>query len=208
MLNRNAKLATKILPTEIKVLDFPKLRGYIKDLIGDAGYQATAEDFFDLVYPGTCPGFYEKVLIEVNGDSPIQSLALCKLGPKYLIMASKANKTEFNSRSATTIINLVEDYKPSEESINLETLKGKNYAKLLEAIEKAEKEKGRNANVKNVLHHLIPGVKIGCGRYKHVTPNYEIWFNGFLGQMIAEIIDNTGFKRSVTNARELRAIIS
>ena len=69
-------------------------------------------------------------------------------------------------------------------------------------------EKGRNATVKNVLHHLLPGVKIGCGRYKHVTPNFELSFNGFLGQMIVEIVDNTGFKRSVTNARELRAIIS
>lgn len=207
MLNSKVKLATKILPTETIVLDFPKLRGYIKDLIGDAGYHASAQDFFDLVFPGEA-GFYEKVLIQIMGESPIQNIALCKVGPCYHIMANKANGTELVTKYSTSIINMVENYQPSQEAINLETMKGKNHAKILEAIEKAEKEKGRNATVKNVLHHLLPGVKIGCGRYKHVTPNFELFFNGFLGQMIVEIVDNTGFKRSVTNARELRAIIS
>lgn len=204
----NTKLATKLLATETIVLDFPRLKGFIKDLIGDAGYQATAQDLFDLTFPSVNRCSFEKLLIVVTGDSPVECISVTKLGPSYTLQMSKKNGSEFLSKKSTTLINMVEEYTPEPVQVQLDSIKGKNLARLKECIDKAEKEKGRNATVKDVFRFLLPDARIGIGRYTHHTPRYELVFNGFLGQMIVEIIDWNGFKRSVTNARELRAIIS
>ena len=208
MLNSKVKLATKILPTETIVLDFPRLKGFIKDLIGDAGYQATAGDLFDLTFPSVRRCSYEKLLIVVTGDSPVEYISVTKLGSSYTLQMSKKNGSEFVSKKCTTLINMVEEYTPEPFQCQLDTIKGKNLVRIKECIEKAENQKGRNATVKDVFRFLLPDARMGIGRYTHHTPRYELIFNGFLGQMIVEIIDWNGFKRSVTNARELRAIIS
>lgn len=207
MRKTNVKVTTKLLATETIVLDFPRLKGFIKDLIGDAGYDATAEDMFELMYPGVARSF-EKLLIVVTGDSPVEYISVTKLGPSYTLQMCKKNKSEFLSKKATTLINMVEGYTPEPVQIQLDTIKGKNLVRLKECIEKAENSKGKNATVKDVFHFLLPDTRLDIGRYHHHTPRYELIFNGFLGQMIVEIIDWNGFKRSVTNARELRAIIS
>ena len=201
------KLLTTILATETSVLSFQQLHGYMKDLTGEYGYKASAKDLYVLA-GGNTNAIYEKLVFHVTGPSPICAISVTKVGPTYTLQASKKNKVEYSSQSCTTLINMVESYKPTLDEININSMKGKNLTSLLEAISKAEKERGKNATVADVFRLLMPNAKIGIGRFCHKIPNYDLYFNGFLGNVICEIVDVNGFKFTTNKARELRNTIS
>lgn len=200
----NAKLATRLFATDVKVVNFNQLKGLIKDLKGDAGYDAKAKDFFQLLFGKGTPCAFEKLLVEVVDASPVKSLSITKLGNNYLLSMAKESNTEFQSRSCSTLINMVERFTPTDADVEVETLKGKALVKLQDAISKAEKAKGKNANVRDVLSHFAPECRLGIGRYKVGLPKHKITFNGFLGQMIVEVVDHNEFRRSVFKVTELK----
>ncbi len=202
--NNVTKMATQTLN-----LSFSMLKGFIADLIGDAGYEASAQDLLELMVPSSQIGTFEKVVVNITSDeTPCINFTICKIGPVHRLSILKKNGVEFHSRSATTLINLVKNFQPSPESVKLDSLKGKNLVKLQEALSKAEKAKGRHASVRDVFHFLLPDVYMGVGRYTHRIPNYDLRFNTVLRTMVVEIVDSNGFTKAVTNARELRGVIS
>lgn len=196
---------TQALATETNTISFQQALGLMRDLIGDAGYQATAKDLFTLVHGGR-NGVYEKLVFKLN-DGPISAFSVQKLGGIYTIQMEKKNKVELFSRRATTLINLIENYKPTDEEIRLDTFKGKCLMSLREALTKSEKERGKHAKVSDVLRHLVPGLEMKSGRYSLSTPQFQIQFTTLLGYTIVEVADHSGFSRQMNMAKDLRDLV-
>lgn len=196
---------TQAIATETNTISFQQALGLMKDLIGDAGYQATAKDLFTLVHGGR-NGVYEKLVFKLN-DGPISAFSVQKLGGIYTIQMEKKNKVELFSRRATTLINLIENYKPTDEEIRLDTFKGKCLMSLREALTKSEKERGKHAKVSDVLRHLVPGLEMKSGRYSLSTPQFQIQFTTLLGYTIVEVADHNGFSRQMNMAKDLRDLV-
>lgn len=196
---------TTALATETTVVSYKQVLGLMKDLIGDAGYQADAKDLFTLVHGGR-NGIYEK-LVFVLTEGPISAFSVQKLGGIYTIQMEKKNKVEMFTKRATTLINIIESYKPSEEEIRLDTFKGKCLMSLREALTKSEKERGKHAKVSDVLRHLVPGLGMKSGRYSLSTPQFQIQFTTLLGHTIVEVVDNNGFSRQMNMAKDLRELV-
>lgn len=202
----NAKNTVMSLSTEHTNISFQQALGLVKDLIGNAGYEATAKDLFELINGGRS-GVYEKLVFEIKGESPISHFAVQKLGPVYTIIMAKANKAEYFTQRAKMLINLIEEYKPSPETIRLDTMKGKNLVELKSAIDKAVKVRGTKATVAGVLKQLHPNLKMKAGSYMVCTPSFKVAFNCVLGCVLVELEDANGFKRTVSTAAELRSIL-
>lgn len=193
---------TQTLATETNTISFQQALGLMKDLVGDAGYQATAEELFKLVAGGRY-GIYEKLVFRLT-EGPISAFSIQKLAGIYTIQMEKENRVELFSRRATTLINLIENYKSSEEEIRLDTLKGKNLISLREALTKAEKERGKYAKAVDVLRHLVPNLKLKSGYYTLSTPQYQFQFTTLLGHTIVEVSDRDDFRRQLNMAKDLR----
>lgn len=202
----NAKTSVTTLSTEYTVLNFQQALGLVKDLIGVAGYESTAKDLFELVHGGH-NSVYEKLVFEIKGESPISHFAVQKVGPVYTIIMAKTNKAEYFTQRAKMLINLIEEYKPSAESIRLDTMRGKNLIDLKSAIEKAVKVRGTKATIGGVFKQLHPNLKMKAGSYTVCTPAFKVTFNCVLGCVLAELEDANGFKRTISTAAELRSIL-
>lgn len=202
----NTNNSVAVLSTEYTNISFQQALGLVKDLVGNAGYEASAKDLFDLVHGGR-NGVYEKLVFEIKGESPISHFAIQKLGPVYTIIMAKANKAEYFTQRAKMLINLIEEFRPSPESIRLDTMKGKNLVELKGAIEKAVKVRGTKATVAGVLKQLHPNLKMKAGSYTVSTPMFKVTFNCVLGCVLAELEDVNGFKRTISTAAELRSIL-
>lgn len=196
---------TTALATETTVVSYKQVLGLMKDLVGDAGYQATAKDLFTLIHGGR-NGIYEKLVFKLT-EGPISAFSIQKLGGIYTIQMEKENRVELFSRRATTLINLIENYKSNEEEIRLDTFKGKCLLSLREALTKSEKERGRHAKVSDVLRHLAPGLKLKSGCYNYNTPQFQIKFIAMVGHVIAEVTDNSDFRRQLNMAKDLRGLV-
>lgn len=196
---------TTTLATEINTLTYQQTLGFVKDLVGDAGYHATAKDLFTLVHGGR-NGLYEKLVFKLT-DGPISAFSVQKVGAIYTMMIEKENKVEFSSTRATTLINLIENYKPTEEEIRLDTFKGKCLVSLREALTKAEKERGKHAKVSDVLRHLVPGLEMKSGRYTLNVPQFQIQFTTLLSYTIVEVTDHNDFTRQMNMAKNLRELV-
>lgn len=193
---------TMALATETNTISYQQVLGLMKDLVGDAGYQATAKDLFTLIHGGR-NGIYEKLVFRLT-EGPISAFSIQKLGGIYTIQIEKPNRTEMFSKRATVLINLIESYKPSEEELKLDTLKGKNLISLREALTKAEKERGKYAKAVDVLRHLVPNLKLKSGYYTLSTPQYQFQFTTLLGHTIVEVSDRDDFRRQLNMAKDLR----
>lgn len=201
------KSSTTALATNTTVINFTQLRGLMLDLSGEYGKLATAKDFFQLAKGSSSSLVYEKLVYLINGESPFIAFSVTKIGPVYNIQALKNNKVEYSSMSCNRLIEMVSCFELSAECKTLEGVLKRNKDNLLSAIDRADEDYGKKALVSTVLKHLQPDLKIGTGRYVCHIPFHQVVFNGFLGCVIAEVIDNNGFKKTVNNARELRAII-
>lgn len=219
------KLATRLFATCVQVVDLQQLKDLVKDLRVKAGYEAEAKDLFDLLFNGGKPCAFEKLLIEVTGEAPIKSLSVTKFGNAYVLSMAKEGGVELQSRRCTVLINVVEGYRVPEPCVQKESsslgagfkvevgeqhdlsVKGKALSKLREAISKAEKAKGKSTTAKDILSRLAPECRLGIGRYNLSIPGHEIIFNGFLGNVIVEIVDGHNFKRTVTKASDLKEAI-
>lgn len=199
------KTTTFTLATETTNLTFQQTLGFVKDLIGDAGYKASAKDLFTLVSGGR-NGMYEKLVFKI-ASGPIEAFAVQKVGMIYTITLLKHNGVEYHTGKATTLINLIENYKPSEQEIDLETFRGKNLIKLREALNKSEKERGKHAKVQDVLRHLVPELAMKSGSYKLHTTLFTVKFVTLLGYTIAELTDSNGFTTQLNMAKDLRRLI-
>ena len=196
---------TTTLATETNVVSYKQVLGLMKDLVGDAGYQATAEELFKLVAGGR-NGIYEKLVFKLT-EGPISAFSIQKLGGIYTIQIEKQSRTEMFSKRATVLINLIENYKSSEEELKLDTLKGKNLISLREALSKAEKERGKHAKASDVLRHLVPNLKLKSGHYTLSTPQYQFQFTTLLGHTIVEVKDRDDFRRQLNMAKDLRDLV-
>lgn len=201
------KNSATTLGTEYSTITYQQLLGFAKDITGEAGYNASAKDLFKLVCGGR-NNFYEKLVFEIKGESPISHFAVQKLGMVYSIIMRKETGAEYFTQRATLLINLVEDFKPSETSIRLDTMKGKNLIELKEMIHKALKTRGKNTTVLAVLKLLQPNLRMKSGSYVVYTPSFKITFNCMLGCVITEVEDLNGFKFSTNNASQLLRILS
>lgn len=196
---------TQTLATETNVVSYKQVLGLMKDLTGEAGYQATAKDLFTLVHGGR-NGIYEK-LVFVLTEGPIKAFSVQKLGGIYTVLMEKSNRVELYSTQATTLINIIENYKPGEEEIRLDTFKGKCLISVREALTKSEKERGRHAKASDVLRHLVPGMKMKSGHYFISIPQFQIKFTTLLGHTIIEVTDHNNFRRQMNMAKDLRDLV-
>lgn len=196
---------TQTLATETNVVSYKQVLGLMKDLAGEAGYQATAKDLFTLVHGGR-NGIYEK-LVFVLTEGPIKAFSVQKLGGIYTVLMEKSNRVELYSTQATTLINIIENYKPGEEEIRLDTFKGKCLISVREALTKSEKERGRHAKASDVLRHLVPGMKMKSGHYFISIPQFQIKFTTLLGHTIIEVTDHNNFRRQLNMAKDLRDLV-
>lgn len=196
---------TTALATETNTISYKQALGLMKDLVGDAGYRATAKDLFTLVHGGR-NGIYEKLVFKLT-EGPIRAFSIQKLGGIYTILMEKDNQVELTSMRATTLINIIENYKQSEEEIRLDTFKGKCLVSLREALTKAEKERGKHAKVSEVLRHLVPGLEMKSGRYSLSTPQFQIQFVTLLGHTIVKVTDHNDFSRQMNMAKDLRDLV-
>lgn len=206
-LSKTIRNKTVSLSTRYVKVNLSQVQAMVKDLVGESGYDATAENLFDLLSAGRDNKLYEKLVFEVVGESPISHYAIQKLGNHYLVLMIKHNGGEMFSAKATKLINLIENYNPSVEYKMEETIRTKNHKLLLDAVHKSINSRGKHATVAQVLSFLQPGLKLGVGRYVCHTHLYKITFNAFLGNIICEVEDNNYFKITVLKATELESVI-
>ena len=196
---------TMALATELTSINLKEAKALMHDLKVKGGYQATARDLFQLVSGGR-NGLYEKLVFKLE-SGPITAFAVQKTGMIYIITMEKSNMVELSTQRATTLINLIEGYQPTEEEIRLDTFKGKCLISLREALDRAETFRGKNAKVSDVLHFLVPGLEMKSGRYAFQTPQFRIKFLTMLGHTIVEVEDANGFSRRMNMAKNLRELV-
>lgn len=201
------KSSTTTLATQTNTIGFTQLRGIMLDLSGEYGKLATAKDLFQLAKGQSSSLVYEKIVYMITGESPIVAFSITKIGPVYNLQAVKDNKVEYASMSCSRLIEMVAAFEPSAESKTIEGILRDNKISLLNAIERSVEDHGRKAVVSSVLKYLQPNMKLGTGRYVCHIQGYQVIFNGFLSCVIVEVIDHNGFKKTVTNARQLQEII-
>lgn len=207
-LSMTLRKTTVSLSTRYTAITFQQALGYIKDLVGDSGYNATAKDLFDLVSSNRDNKLYEKLVFEIKGESPISHFAIQKLGNIYTLLMCKENGGELFSTKATRLINLIENYNPSVEYVQQETIRTKQLHQILDAIKKAKTSRGKHATVSQVLNFLQPNLKLGVGRYVCHTPLHQVTFNAFLGNIICEVTDINDFKTTVLKAVDLELTLA
>ncbi len=201
------KLSTTMLATETTAINLAQLKNLLKKLKTEAGYMASGKDLFSLVAGGR-DGVYEKLVFNIIGESPISHFAIQKIGPVYTVMMCRSNKAELTSSNCKSLINIIEEYKPSAGTIAADTIKSRNLEALKVAINKAKNEKGKNASVADAFRFLMPNLYMGNGRFVHYTPIYKVTFNCMLRNMIVEIEDVNHFKLVVTKAIDLEQVVA
>jgi len=196
---------TTALATETNTISYKQALGLMKDLVGESGYHASARDLFMLVHGGR-NGLYEKLVFKLT-EGPLTAFSIQKVGGIYTLQMEKENKSELHTIRATLLINLIENYQPTEEEVRADTFKGKCLTSLKDALTKAEKERGKRAKVQDVLRHLVPGLEMKSGRYTITIPKYQLEFATLLGHTILTMTDGNGFQRQMNMAKDLRELV-
>lgn len=211
---------TKTLATKTHSMNFDNLRGYLKDVIGEFGFEAQVKDLFSVIPYTDKEAFFSKTCITINypgGVTPkgvVDAFSITKAGGVYSLCISKQNGVEYISAKVSNLHDRIEDaqrdmdtssYKEQKETSDI---KIKNREKLNRSIDKAITSRGKRAEVADVMRTLYPNLRMKTGHVNYPLPrDVNIKFIAIIGNVIAEVTDRTGYKQQVKKVSDLLQII-
>lgn len=211
---------TKPLATKTHSMNLQNVCGYLKDVIGEFGFDAKVKDLFDIIPYTNKEAFFSKTLITINypdGEIPkgcVDAFSITKAGNVYSLCISKVNGVEYISAKVSNLHDRIEEarraldtdgYKEQKETSDI---KNKNLERLRNAISKARTAKGKRADVGDVIRHLYPNLRMKTGHLLLPIPcNFTLKFITIIGCIIVEVTDRNGYVQQIKKVDDLLVII-
>jgi hypothetical protein len=211
---------TKPLATKTHSMNLQNVCGYLKDVIGEYGFDAKTKDLFDVIPYTNKEAIFSKTLVTINypgGNNPkrcIDAFSITKAGGVYSLCISKVNGVEYINAKVSDLHDRVEDalraletdgYKEQKETSDI---KNKNLERLRNAISKARTAKGKRADVGDVIRHLYPNLRMKTGHLLLPIPcNFTLKFITIIGCIIVEVTDRNGYVQQIKKVDDLLVII-
>lgn len=211
---------TKTLATKTHSINLNNLHGYLKDVIGEYGFEAKVKDLFNILSYTNKDALFSKTLLILNypgNQIPkgcISAFSITKAGSVYSLCITKENNVEYISAKVSDLHDRVEDalraLETSSYSEPKETsdVRIKNREKLDSSIEKAVASRGKRAEVADVVRILYPNLRMKTGHVNYPIPRrMNIKFVAIIGNVVAEVTDGNGYKQQVKKVSDLLQLI-
>ena len=214
------KNLTKTLATTSHSMNFSNLRGLLKDVIGEWGFDAKTSDLFNAIPYTNKEAFFSKTLITINypGQTTpkgcVEAFSITKAGGVYSLCIIKENGVEYISARVSNLHDRIEDAQRAMETSNyaeqkeVSDIKIKNREKLDREINRARTSRGKRAEIADVVRGLFPNLRLKTGHVTYPIPgDFEIRFIAIIGNVVAEVTDRNGYRQRIKKVSDLVTII-